>query len=70
MATAATPGTEEITALRIALAAAEARADQAEAELAAAHVLARIAGQPVHRLDALLPWNWKPPEPKPLSAAA
>jgi transposase len=35
-----------------------------------ADVLARIAGQPVHRLDALLPWNWKPPEPKPLSAAA
>ena len=37
MATSATPGTEEIAALRIALAAAEARADQAEAELAAAH---------------------------------
>jgi len=37
MDTATTPGPEEIAALRIALAAAEARADLAEAELAAAH---------------------------------
>ena len=29
--------------------------------------LARIAGYPAHRLDELLPWNWRP---RPLAIAA
>jgi transposase len=28
-----------------------------------ADVLSRIAADPSHRLDELLPWNWTPPAP-------
>ena len=35
-----------------------AHADEAQAWLA--DVLARIAEHPAHKLDELLPWNWRP----------
>ena len=38
-----------------------ARLNDVDPQAWLADVLARIADHPAHRLDELLPWNWRPP---------
>ena len=37
-----------------------AKMNGVDAQAWLAYVLDRIAGYPAHRLDELLPWNWRP----------
>jgi len=48
-----------------------AKLNHVDAQAWLADVLARIAEHPAHRIDDLMPWNWKPDRvPQPVNEAA
>src|SRR5215831_4606317 len=58
-ATAGAPGANRAAVMATLIMTAKLNDIDPQAWLA--DVLARIAAHPAHRLDDLLPWNWRPP---------